>query len=433
MIILYNIIISVLFLSALPFLPFLYFFSGKKRANLLQRLGVFTGLKKKQGNEKRIWIHALSVGEVRSSGPFVTSFKKKYSDVGIVFTASTRTGFETARKLFDADTKKTVDFLGYFPFDLWFSVKRVSEIITPDAVCIVETDLWPNFLLFHAKKRIPVVLINARLSFGSLKGYQRFGRFSALFLSSFSKIMVQTETDAGRYESLGIDKKKLIVTGNIKFDQMPPQVDREKVSQIKKKFGFDDDKIILMAGSTHGGEEDILADLFWDLKKKSPNLVLMIAPRDPERCEKILPLFLDKKIPAVSMNQPGAKGSSEPQVVLIDKMGILAMLYAICDLAFVGGSMVKKGGHNPLEPAAFLKPVLFGPHMTDFFEVSKILTHSSGAMTVQTKEELKTAVLSIVNDKEKQKKMGARNYQVFKENSGAVERTITVLEQMNFV
>ncbi|MCP4023833.1 MAG: 3-deoxy-D-manno-octulosonic acid transferase, partial [Desulfobacteraceae bacterium] len=192
MIIVYNILITMVFLISLPLLPLLYIFSEKRRANLLLRLGLGGRLAPKKGNEKRIWVHALSVGEVRSAFPLVQSLKKVHPEISIVFTASTKTGFDTAKQLFFQKENRLADHLLYFPFDFWFSVKNVSEKIEPDGILIVETDLWPNFLNFHAKRQIPVVLINARLSNRSLKGYSLFKGFSAMFFSHLSNILVQT-------------------------------------------------------------------------------------------------------------------------------------------------------------------------------------------------------------------------------------------------
>ncbi|MCP4024140.1 MAG: hypothetical protein GY729_20020 [Desulfobacteraceae bacterium] len=230
-----------------------------------------------------------------------------------------------------------------------------------------------------------------------------------------------------------------MVAGNIKFDQPVPDFNKTGLLELKNNLGLENNTVVFLAGSTHEGEEIILADLFKDLKEQVPELVMVIVPRDPKRCKALLPVFLQRNINTALMSQldKGQLKTDNPafsHAILIDQMGLLAKLYAVCDLAFVGGSMVPEGGHNPLEPAAFSKPILFGPHMTDFDLIAKLLTQNiGGAMTVDSKKDLKRAATDILTDKQKQRQMGSNNYKVFCENSGAVQRIINHLEHMDFV
>ncbi|MBU8910342.1 MAG: 3-deoxy-D-manno-octulosonic acid transferase [Desulfobacterales bacterium] len=437
MIFLYKIIINILFIVAFPFLPFIYFFSEKRRANLSLRFGLRTGLKPKQAGKKRIWIHALSVGEVISAVPFVKVLKGQHKDLDIVFTASTKTGFDMAEQLFlkkilPKEDAPFVAQLGYFPFDLGYCVKKVSRQIEPDAVVIVETDLWPNFLYEMKKSKIPVILVNARLSKRSLNGYLFFRKFSSMFFSSLTGIMAQTSLDEKRFQRLGIDEKKISVTGNIKFDQPPEDMDKRVIKGMRDRFSIQKGTQVFIAGSTHEGEEDILCEVYKEVKKNYPGLLMILAPRDPKRCPEILSYFLSNDIQAVLMSAMD-ESKDCPDVVLVDKMGELARLYAICDVAFIGGSMVRQGGHNPLEPAAFSKPVLFGSDMSDFLLMSNMLMDHEGAKRVESEQDLRRELEAILGNRQTQQHMGSRSFEVFSRNSGSVQRIIKNLEILRIV
>ncbi|MBC8441421.1 MAG: 3-deoxy-D-manno-octulosonic acid transferase [Deltaproteobacteria bacterium] len=432
MIFLYKTIINILFIIVLPFLPFIYLFSKKRRASLSLRLGYRTGLRQRQDGKKRIWVHALSLGEVISVLPFIKALKAKNKELDIVFTASTKTGFDMAEQLLLEENTRLIDQLGYFPFDLGYCVKKVIRQIEPDAVVIVETDLWPNFLYEMKKNKIPVILINARLSKRSLNGYLFFRKFSLTFFSYLSHIMAQTPLDKQRFHSLGINRTKISVVGNIKFDKELANIDEPKMAKLKARFGIQDRDRVWIAGSTHEGEEPIILDTFATLKKKIPNLKLILAPRDPKRSEKLIRQIPSHPYHPVLFSQlkPGIKNHD---LIFIDRIGLLATSYAICDIAFIGGSMVPQGGHNPLEPAMFGKPVLFGPHMTDFLQISNLLVKENGACRVETASEMAVKLERILKSPALAAQMGEACYRFFAGNAGAVDRIINKMEDLNLV
>ncbi|NOX32631.1 MAG: 3-deoxy-D-manno-octulosonic acid transferase [Deltaproteobacteria bacterium] len=431
MIFFYKILINILFVITLLFLPFICLFSEKRRANLCQRLGFKTGFKKKVSGKKRLWIHALSVGEVVSALPFVKALKDRHKDIDIVFTASTKTGFDMADQCLVRDGG-LVDQLGYFPFDPGYCVKKIIRRIEPGAVVIVETDLWPNFLHEMKKSKIPVVLINARLSKRSLKGYLFFKKFSAMFFSSLAGIMAQSPLDGERFQRLGIDKNKISVVGNIKFDQPYMNMDKNHVKSLMDSFYVQRETRVFIAGSTHDGEEKILCDVYKKVKKNFQRLLMILAPRDPKRCPEILSYFLSNDVKAVLMSTMD-KLKDHPEVILVDKIGILSKLYSICDVAFIGGSMVRQGGHNPLEPAAFAKPVLFGTDMTDFLQISSLLTGHGAARKVKSGHELVKELEIMLGDTRVRQQMGKKSLEVFLQNSGAVKRIIKNMEILHIV
>jgi 3-deoxy-D-manno-octulosonic-acid transferase len=429
MIFIYHILSTLVFFLALPVFPLVYLGSEKRRANLLQRLGIYTRFKRKAPGTFRIWVHALSVGEVRSALPFVLALKKRKPRAQIIFTASTKTGFDTAQQLFCSDNDVSVT-LGYFPFDFWGAVLRVKNLIEPDLVCLIETDCWPGFLHQMKRQKVPVVLINARLSKRSLNGYLRMGWFSSLFFSALTHTMAQTPLDAQRFKRVGVQETCLSTMGNIKFDQRPLDLDKQGISALKERFGIRPRDRVWIAGSTHEGEETLLLAAFASAKKSMPNLKLILAPRDPKRSEKLMGQMSSHHPVLFSQLK---QNTGPHDLILIDSMGLLAISYAICDLAFIGGSLVPQGGHNPLEPAMFGKPVLFGPHMTDFLEVADLLVDEKGALRVETASQLQATLEGILGNPVLAEEMGGNSYRFFSKNAGAVARTIKKMEDLHLV
>lgn len=431
MIYLYTIISTLIFLVCLPGLPFVYLFSKKRRMNLLPRLGIFTGLVS-DPDKKTIWIHALSVGEVKSSVPVVKQIKERFSDKRVVFTASTITGFQTAQSLFIGIEDHAVDQIGYFPFDFWWSVKRVIKKINPEQMVLIETDLWPRFLYEMNKKRIPVILANARLSDRSYKRYSKIRPIASLFFSRLDRICAQADEDRHRYIHLGVDPERITVTGNIKFDQPEPSFENSNPDQLRVRLGIDQNRAIIIAGSTHEGEEQILMTWLKNAIETTDNLLLVIAPRDPVRSQSLLNDAEKLGLNAILYSQmETSKKRLAASVVLVDKMGELSKLYAVCDIAIIGGSMVNEGGHNPLEAAVYAKPILFGSDMSDFKEISRLLIENNGAKVIRSERELENTLDLLLNDKDTRKNLGENSRRVFRTHQGAVERIMTVIGKIS--
>ena len=372
-----------------------------------------------------LWVHALSVGEVLSSVPLVKRLKQDIIQNSInkriVFSVSTKTGYEIACSLLS----ETVDIIFFFPYDLYFSVNLAAKKIDPSIVVIVESDIWPNFLFAMKRHNIPVVLVNARLSDRSFKRYKRFSFFVKKILSVFAKICAQSKQDAERYSTIGVSPEKLTITGNIKFDQDSIELSEAEISVLKSSMKISPDRKILLAGSTHKGEESLILEAFKKLKKHFKSLVLIIAPRDPKRAASVCGIYKSAGYTAIQLKDiSGTNLNSECDVVIIDVIGILKKLYSIADAAFIGGSLVKKGGHNPLEPAAFSKPVIFGNDMSNFAEISDMLLDAKAAMQVFDAAELYEAALTLLEDEKAALQMGKNAYGVFCNNKGAVDKTL---------
>lgn len=429
MIILYKILTLIVFVAAIPFFPFLILFSKKRRASLLPRLGMLTGLEPLEKKKKRYWVHALSVGEVKSAVPLVNALGIKEPSPDIYFTASTKTGVETAQRLFLKKGREQVNQVAYFPYDLGFSIHRIFKKINPDMIILVETDLWPNFLYEMGKNKVPVVLINARLSERSLNGYLKIKFFSRKFFSFLTRILVQSDLDKKRFMQLGLKEDKIAVTGNIKFDQPFEKMDTDSVNRMKLELSIDPDSRIVLAGSTHTGEESVLLAWYAAIQNSNPDIVLIIAPRNPERSRELDQAFKLENRSSILLSEIHPQMSA-PDVIFVDKMGLLSKLYAICDIAFVGGSLVKKGGHNPLEPAVYAKPVLVGSDMSDFLQISERMKESGGLIMAAEERDLAARLNHLLDDEKGRKQMGEDNFKVFNSHSGAVNKIISIVEQV---
>lgn len=404
--------------------------SKKRRSTCLHRLGVTqassgienVGLRTCEG--KAIWVHALSVGETRLAVPLVKGLRHRFGGRPILFSVSTQTGFVVAKGLLN----NLVDDLLFFPYDVPWSINRVADRIDPVVVLILESDIWPNFLSAMAYRRIPAILCNGRVSDRSLSRYRRLPFISKLLFSYFATICTQTEGDARRFAQLGVHPCKLRVTGNLKFDQDVVPASRGDEKERKRALKLPPNAAVFLAGSTHRGEETVLIDAFIRLVKEYPDLRLIIAPRDPARAGAVEGIARTKGLSSLSMtaiDEMAAAGSWD--VMIVDTIGVLNRIYALADIAFVGGSLVAEGGHNPLEPAAFSKPVLFGPDMSDFRDISQMLLHAGGAIRVENADDIYQNIGSLMSDAEKMQGMGNNAFRLFSENKGAVGKTLAVV------
>jgi len=430
--ILYNMLLVVGMAFGFPFVFLAVFMNRKRQKAILSRMGLAKLPVKiherisSHVNRKPIWIHALSVGEVRSAVSLIGGIKNHFTHHPILFSVSTPSGFDIAHELL----KKAVEGIFYFPYDLPCLVKRSIEQIDPLSVIIVESDVWPNFLKEVKKKNISLILSNARMSDRSFRRYQILPYAAQFMYSFFSAICVQSERDAQRFLDLKISKDKIIATGNVKFDRSDALVSDLEAAEMKKAILLSSEMRVFLAGSTHQGEEEIILDSFLRLKKSHPELVILMAPRDPTRTERISQMarLAGLKEMRRSAVDP-AKNTDRWDVMVIDTLGELSRLYAIADIAFVGGSLVKEGGHNPLEPAAYGKPILFGPDMSDFKAISDMLIHGCGAIKVNSTDTLYEVVDRLLKHPDQAQTMGAQAFQIFSENKGAVEHTLKVLER----
>ncbi len=426
-ILIYNVLLAGAILVSFPLLVVLILFSRKRRKTVLRRLGLshlpeqFAGIHSGAG-AKPVWVHALSVGEAVSAQGLLKALRCRIRPRPLVLSVSTKTGFELAEKRL----KGHVDALFYFPFDLMFAVKRISSRINPALLVLVESDVWPNCLFEMVRRKVPVMLVNARLSKRSFSGYRRAFFFSETMFSFFTKICAQTDGDAARLKIFAAKPGRVVTSGNLKFDHPYETISPKEMASLRRALNILPEQRVFVAGSTHPGEELILKNAFTALRKKHHDLCLVIAPRDPARAGAIVKIFSDGGFLTVpySATIGGGEIKKAPAVVVIDVIGLLARLYSLANMAFVGGSLVDFRGHNPLEPAAFSKPVLFGPFMSDFKDIAAMLIESGGAIQVHTAGDIILAGERMLADGDVSEIMGQHNFKVFCANKGAVEKTM---------
>lgn len=420
MLLLYDILLMTGGLLALPVLLPLILTTEKRRRTVPGRLGLGSDLPAPGPGEKRIWVHALSVGEVLASAPLVAALRRRHPREAIVFTASTFTGLEIARERIAPH----VDGVGLFPFDLILPVRRVADRVAPKMVVMVETDLWPNFLYEMDRRGVPVMLVNGRLSDRSFGGYKRFSSIFKPLFSRFARVCAQSAEDARRFRKMGTPPGRVAVTGNLKFDQPRPDASPAALDELQRSMGISPHRRVWVAGSTHPGEEAILAEALRMLRRDCPDLFCIAAPRDPNRAGETASVFREKgfSFRLLSAGPGGADG------VVIDAMGLLARLYGLADAAFVGGSLIPFGGHNPLEPAALSRPVIFGPHMHAFREISERLLAAGGAVRAADAPSLAKAVGRLLADPARAARIGEKGRAVFEAHRGAVDRTLSVID-----
>jgi 3-deoxy-D-manno-octulosonic-acid transferase len=414
----YNTLLTILLLLSVPYFFFRNLFQKKFRSQLIQRMGFYQGLTFK----RPIWVHAASVGEVFCTVPLLKRIKREFPHCEIVLTTMTSTGNEAAKThLPEADR------VLFFPIDHPITLRRAIERIQPGLLLIAETELWPNLLRSCGKKGIPIILFNGRISEKSFRGYLFFKFLFKECLKYVSLFLMQTKEDQDRIIEIGAESDKTRVVGNLKFDQTFPSFNQEAVAKLAKSIGLQGKKNILIAGSTHSGEEEILLSLFKELRKINSHLILILAPRHLARLEEVERILEQQSISwvrrtSLAMTQDHQEQKEPREVILLDTMGELMSLYSLGTLVFVGGSLVPIGGHNPLEPLFFKKCVFFGPYMFHFFEISRRLIEAGGAIQVKDREDLTFQMKRLLTDEEARRKTGEEGYQFLQKHQGATDR-----------
>lgn len=369
-----------------------------------------------------IWIHAVSVGEVLAVRELIQQLKLKLAPgAHILLTTVTPTGQKLAASL-EGDAIRVC----YFPFDLTGCIRNFLNVFRPKCILLAETEIWPNLVLEACRVGVPVGIINARLSEKSLKRYQRF-RF--LFKPVFERlqfIFTQTEEDKERFLKLGIPFDKIRTLGNMKYDNVRFEVlPSPSQTLLRQEWGFHSADQIIVAGSTHSGEEKTILEIFHQLQPQFQSLKIMIAPRHVERSRSIGAMTRRFGLKAQYASERDPKQDFD--VLILDQIGILKHLYAIADVVFVGGSLICRGGQNPIEPASFKKPILHGPYVMNFEKVYRALHEELGALVVKDKEQLSFALNRLLRDESERQDLGERAYASVKKLQGATQRHLEVL------
>jgi 3-deoxy-D-manno-octulosonic-acid transferase len=367
-----------------------------------------------------IMLHSVSVGETLAAIPLVRALRHRYPTIPITVTTMTPTGSERVQSAFGKNVHHV-----YLPYDLPCAMNRFLDTVRPKLVIVMETELWPNMITALHNRKIPLVIANARLSERSAKGYKKLGNFTRRLMSKITLIAAQNEEDAGRFLELGLKRSQLTVTGSLKFDiSVTPELAARAIT-LRRQWA--PRRKVWIATSTHDGEESIILDAHRQLLAKFPDLLLILVPRHPERFKDAKDL-VQKAGFSFTLRSSGEIPSGSTQVVIGDSMGELMLLYGIADLAFVGGSLVERGGHNPLEPAAHAIPVLMGPHIFNFKDICAKLLEADGMITVTDAQSLVKEISTLITDEDYRLYYGRHAVEVLHQNQGALQRLLQLLQ-----
>ncbi|WHZ25172.1 MAG: 3-deoxy-D-manno-octulosonic acid transferase [Nitrospira sp.] len=420
---------NCLLLLASPIILFLLLAKRRCRRGLPQRLGLTAETSPAgPGRDSAfvMWIHAVSLGEVVAVAPLVRDLHRRYPEARLVVSTVTETGREAVEQRLEGVAEHR-----YAPLDFLWVVNRVIDRLRPRIYIFVETELWPNLLRSLRRRNIPSILVNGRLSTRSFER-QRLPvvrDFYRTMLNMIGCCLMQSERDVQRMVELGAEPSLVRCTGNIKFDQPVPQTSAGGASLSKTSLGLTENERLLVAGSTHPGEEEAIVAAYQTLSQEFPDLLLILAPRHIERAGQVEQMVRARGL-AVFRRSTGGKepmAGTGPRVLILDTRGELALLYREAVAAFVGGTLVPVGGHNLLEPAVWGKPVLFGPHTDHCAEVAALLSDAKGGQVVQDEQDLAQVLRSLLRDPVAIRRMGEAAQQVVADNQGALRRTADII------
>jgi len=426
----YNLALLVVLLVGAPWWLFRMAATQKYRQGLLERLGFIPSRLRKQlaGLDRvrpLLWVHAVSVGEVLAVSRLVKTLDAALPEYFIVISTTTRTGQALAREHFGASR------VFYCPLDLPWAVRSWLNALKPRLFILAETEFWPNLLNGCFRRKIPVAVVNARISDRSWPRYLRLRSLWRSFLSRLSRVLAQSQTDADRLKAIGCQPEHVSVAGNLKFD-VRAAVETDATRLLKKlSHGLR----LIVAGSTLEGEEAALLEAWPRLLHADLQMAMILAPRHPERFSAVATLMDKSGLAWVKRTNwlTASESSLQPlnpgSIVLLDTIGELASVYSLASVAFVGGSLVPAGGHNPLEPAQFGVPIVMGPHFANFRAITEdLLAHQ--ALRIVSKEELAPALIALLQDHQTAKAMGNRARQVFEQQAGATGRCMVALRSL---
>lgn len=374
-----------------------------------------------------IWLHAVSVGETLAAVPLVKALQEKNPDWQWLITTTTPTGSERVRATFGDPVFNSNVFHVYAPYDLPGFLSSFIKRTRPSLCIIMETELWPNLLRSCRTHNIPTIIANARLSEKSARGYKKLSPITHGMMADVYRIAVQQQADGDRFMDLGLPREKLVVTGSIKFDLDLDADIRNKAALLRSQWSMNETRKVLLAASTHAGEDAIILEAFAQIKQQQPNILLVLVPRHPERFASV----------ATQCQQAGWKiikrsdntdTNIETDIVIGDTMGELSTFYGAADIAFVGGSLVPVGGHNLIEPAAWACPIISGPHLFNFSEVTRLLQENNALAIAKNADELAGVITRWLRDEAQRKSSGERARVVADNNRGALQKLCMLID-----
>jgi 3-deoxy-D-manno-octulosonic-acid transferase len=417
--ILYSFLLAVGFVLGLPWFLWKGRASGKYLRTFRERMGrlpVYLNL----DGDRSIWIHAVSVGEVLAARPLVPALRERFPGHRIFLSTTTMTGNQVAKK-----SLRGIDGLFYAPFDFPRAVRRALEVVNPSLLVLVETELWPNLIHEAGRRGARIALVNGRISPRSFPRYRRVRRLLGTVLSEIDLFLMQGEAHAERIRAMGAPSDRVHVTGNLKFDAV--EAGRPPERLVRLIHGGGAPRPLWVAGSTVGGEEELVLSAFHRVRERVPQARLLVAPRHPERFASVPALIESAGFRCLRRSALDPAAWADGEVLLLDTLGELAQLYALASVVFVGGSLVPAGGHNILEPAIAGKPVVVGPHMENFQEIADTFRAEGAMVQVTSAEELAREVSALLLDEPRRRGLGERARGLVGRNRGAVSRTTDAL------
>lgn len=424
---LYNVLFLAGFIVSAPF----YFLKMKRRggwrAGFWQRFARYDSrLKQALTNRHTLWVHAVSVGEVNIATQLIKALESRAPNLTVVVSTTTSTGMGELRKKLPAHVPKF-----YYPIDRAKYVSRALRVINPEAIVLVEAEIWPNFLWKAADRRIPTFLVNARLSQRSYRGYRRAAFLFRKIFRNFTGVGAQNEADAQRLIDLGCRPEVVRIVGNLKFDAAQiAEKNVIRVDQLYQQIGVSEDALILIGGSTHDGEEAYLADVFLRLREKFPKLFLTLVPRHMERSREVGTELEKRKIRFVYRNEISSAnryGPGEIQALIVNTTGELRHFYENATVVFVGKTLTAEGGQNPIEPGALGKAMVFGPNMQNFEAIAAAFVNARAARQERDAAGVERAIEELLASSEQRAELGKNALKVVSENRGSIERTLDMI------
>ena len=415
----YNVLITLAFLIALPALPLLLLGGERFRAGLRQRLGWYSSDSAIPFKPPRpLWIHAASVGEVTSIRALSEQLKRRFPDRAIIVSTLTYTGNLTARQ------NPAIDRVIYLPLDLWWTVRRALAVFDPAVLILIETEIWPNLLRQAHRKGLPTILLSGRVSEKAFNNYCRLIWFFKGVFRSLQACGMQSEIDRQRIIRLGAEPNRVSITGNLKLAAVLNNGTAAGDNICEKKPA---DSWILVIGSSHRGEEEIVCAAFKTLKRQFPRLRMILAPRHPQRFAEVEKLLVASGLSFDKKSSIGTQRKFQHDVLFLDTIGDLERFYADADLAFVGGSLVDAGGHNLLEPARSGKPVLFGPYTSNVKMLALKLKQNGGGFEVRGEEDLVREITGLLSDSQKRRIAGQKAYEVAATDNTVIDQSLNIV------
>ena len=424
----YSLLLTLGFVVLLPRFVVDALRSGKYVTGLRQRLGNVPKIN--SGGKSVVWLHCVSVGEAQAAQSLVRALTSRFPNLALVISTTTVTGQQLARDIF----RDQAQAVFYFPIDWAWTVRRVLRRVQPATILVMETELWPHLFREATRRKIPVALVNGRISDKSFGRYKMVRAFIRRALNHLRVAVMQSELDAARISELGMADDRISISGNLKFDSMSVSANDEVTDEIRHRFGFNDGRPLIVAASTHHPEESAVVDAFKLVRQTHSQTRLLIAPRHPERFDEVAALLLKSGLSLARRSAPTSAEDAGADVVLLDSIGELRGVYPLAEIAFVGGSIAPHGGHSVIEPAACGVCTITGPNMQNFAAVTQALLAEDALIQLSGANEPAAALARVIDellsDDARRRGLGQRAMAVSNRNRGATARTLEVISNI---